>query len=95
MRRHRLIGMVSLLLLGTLGGPPLAGAVSTVFWVTAADGNTASGVAERIIDRVYSQPVGLSFISDEERLPDVSLGIFCHHQYLKGIQAGDEGTNLL
>ncbi|WP_206185394.1 hypothetical protein [Sphingosinicella sp. CPCC 101087] len=84
-----------MLLLGALFGPPLAGAASTLFWTTAADGNTASSVAVRIYDRVYSLPVGLSFISDKERLPDVSLGVSCHERYLNGIRAGDEGTNLL
>ena len=43
-------------------------------------------------DRVYSPPVGLAFISDDERLPDVSLGISCHQHYRKGIELGDGGT---
>lgn len=81
------------LFLGAAFGTPLFGAASTLFWNEAADGNTASRVASRMYDRLYPSTVGLTFIPDEERLPDVSLGTACHRSYLADIQAGDDGTS--
>ncbi len=94
-RRRMMLGITGWLFLGAVFGPPLFGAASTLFWVRAADGNTAVRVAWRTYDRVNPPTVGLAFINDAERLPEVSLGTSCHERYLERIRAGDPGTTRL
>lgn len=88
-RRRRVLGITGWLFLGAVFGPLLFGAASTLFWVRAADGNTAVRVAWRTYDRVNPPAVGLAVA---ERPAEVSFGPSCEEHYQARLLAGDFGT---
>lgn len=91
-RWQKALAVTGWLVLGAIFGPPVFGAASTLLWNEAADGQTAVKVAWRMYERLYPPTVGLAFIGDNERLPDVSLGISCNQHYREGIESGDDAT---
>lgn len=88
------VAIAGAFIMGAILGPPLGGAISTMYWNEAADGNTAVAVSWRLFDRVYPQPVGLSYGPDIlGNYGDVSFGQSCSKRYMRAFQAADPGIN--